>query len=157
MNIIPIDWFKSIFDNLISFIFGLAMTVIGFFVPIKNIVHLVLFFFLLDVLFGYWAAAKLRGERFSVKIIWCHTMPRLTISIVVILSAYMWDVTFQQEFVSSYKVIGWFIAGVLLFSIAENGYQITKWKVFNQIGSIVNSKIEMQTNEKTEPINDQPQ
>lgn len=151
-QIIPTDWIRSIFENFCSFMFGVVMTAIGFFIPIKNIVHLVLFFFLLDVMIGFWAAAKLRAERFSVKIIWNHTIPRMLISVVVILAAFMWDTTFQQEFISSYKIIGWFIAGVLLYSIAENGYQITKWKVFTQIGNLVNKNIEAGTGESIKQI-----
>lgn len=149
-QIIPTDWIENILRDTYGFICAIALTVIGYFIPVKNIVHLVLFFFLLDVIFGYWAARKLRNECFQVKIIWNHTIPRILISIVVILAAFMWDNTFGQEFVSSYKIIGWFIAGVLLYSVAENGYQITSWKVFSDIGSIVKKKVETETGETLE-------
>lgn len=144
-QLIPTDWIKSILESTCSFIFGVLMTVFGYFIPVKNIVHLILFFFFLDVIFGYWAARKLRNENFQVKIIWNHTIPRMLISIVVILAAYMWDTTFGQEFVSSYKIIGWFIAGVLLYSIAENGYSITSWSVFGRLKNALSKNIENET------------
>lgn len=53
----------------------------------------------------------------------------------------MWDQVYSQEMVSTYKIIGWFISGVLLYSIAENGYQITKWSVFPKIGNFVSQKV----------------
>jgi len=73
----------------------------------------------------------------------------MLISIVLILATFMWDSVFQQDYVSSYKFVGWFISGVLLFSIAKNGFQITKWGVFNSIGNIVKKKVE-ETGEKIE-------
>ena len=120
---------------------GLFTSVIGYFLPVRDIVHLLILFFILDVIFGYWAAHKLRGERFSVKIIWNHTMPRMLISMVLITGAFMWDTVYRQEVVDTYKIVGWFISGVILFSIAENGYLITRWKVFSRVGSMVSSKI----------------
>ena len=55
---------------------------------------------------------KVEGERFSVKIIWDHTMPRMLISVVLVLGAFMWDEVFNQTAIQTYKVIGWFISGV---------------------------------------------
>ena len=144
-----LSWLRDAIENAYTCLTGLFLSIIGYFIPVKNIVHIVLLFFLLDVIFGFWAAKKLRKERFQVSIIWKHTMPRMLISIVLILATFMWDNVFQQDYVSSYKFVGWFISGVLLFSIAKNGFQITKWGVFNSIGNIVKKKVE-ETGEKIE-------
>lgn len=120
---------------------GLITSVAGYFVPIKDMVHLLIFFFILDVAFGFWAARKLRGERFSVKIIWNHTIPRMTVSIVLMIGAFMWDMTYNVDMVSTYKIVGWFISGVLLYSIAENGYKVTKWSVFPKIGNMFKNRL----------------
>lgn len=127
---------------------GLFASIIGYFIPVSDIVHLLIFFFILDVIFGYWAARKLRGERFSVKVIWNHTMPRMLISIVLITGAFMWDTTYKQEMVETYRIVGWFISGVLLFSIAENGYLITRWTVFSRVGSLLSKKIKDATGQE---------
>ena len=142
--------------NAYALISGIFMSVLGYFVPVKDIVHLLILFFILDVIFGFWAAKKLREERFSVKIIWAHTIPRMLISIVLITGAYMWDSTYEQDIVSTYKVIGWFISGVLLYSIAENGYHVTKWSVFPKLSSIIGDKLKDKTgiNAETKPKND---
>lgn len=152
-NIKPEESFFALLGKAIFFIFndiyavciGVITSFIGYLLPIRNIVHLIILFFFADVVFGYWAAKKLRKERFSVKIIWSHTIPRMVVSIVLITGCYMWDQVYAQDIVSTYKVIGWFISGVLLFSIAENGYQITKWSVFPKLGSLLSEKIKAGT------------
>lgn len=142
------EMFRSIgqmFSNLtIKFwpmLTGVFASIVGYFLPVRDIVHLLILFFILDVIFGYWAAHKLRKERFSVKIIWNHTMPRMLISIVLITGAFMWDTVYRQEVVDTYKIVGWFISGVILFSIAENGYLITGWTVFSRVGRLLSKKI----------------
>lgn len=136
---------SGLLKNSYAWLSGLLMTLLGYFLPVRDIVHLLIFFFILDVLFGFWAAKKLRKERFSVKIIWSHTIPRMLISIVLILGAYMWDSTYQQDFVSTYKVVGWFISGVLLYSIAENGYHITNWVIFPKLANLIGDKLKDKT------------
>jgi len=139
---LPLDWLKAVVNNVWHFLVGLATTAIGYFIPIKDIVHLVLFFFLLDIIFGAAAARKLRKEKFSTRIIWNYTMPRILISLVLILTSYMWDTTFQQEWISTYKLIGWFICGILLFSVAKNGYKITRWNMLPIMGHMIEHKME---------------
>lgn len=143
--VLSFEWLKQITSNCYNVLFGVLMSVAGYFLPIKNIVHVVLFFFMIDVLFGFWAARKLRGERFSVKIIWNHTIPRMVLSIILILIAFIWDTTFNQGFISTYNLFGWFISGVLIYSIAENGYLITSWGVFNKIKGSFSDKIKSET------------
>ena len=144
-QLLSIEWFKQVCANIYALICCLFTTTLGYFLPIKNTIHIVLFFFLIDVVFGYWSARKLKHERFSVKIIWNHTIPRMTLSIFLILGTYMWDKTFNQEFVSTSNVIGWFIAGLLLYSIAENGGAITNWSVFGKIKNSLSDKIQGET------------
>lgn len=142
------EFFENLMINVHSFASGVLASILGYFLPIKDIVHLIIIFFIIDVVFGYLAARKGKKgekERFSVKIIWNHTMPRLLISIIIILGAYSWDKTFEQDFVATYKLIGWFISGVLLFSIVENGYHITKWGILPRIGEMFKTKIKDKT------------
>lgn len=135
----------GVLKNAYAMLSGLFMSILGYFLPVKDIVHLLILFFVLDVFFGFWAAKKLRKERFSVKIIWSRTIPRMLVSIVLILGAYMWDSTYQQDFVSTHKVVGWFISGVLLYSIAENGYHITKWAMFPKLANLIGNKLKDKT------------
>lgn len=124
---------------------GTFSAILGYFLPIRDLVHLVILFFILDMLIGYWAARKLRGERFSTKIVWKTTFPRMLISLILILMAYLWDTTFHQVYLPTYNIIGWFISGILLFSIAKNGFKITKWQGFAGIENLFKKKIEEET------------
>lgn len=135
----------NLLNNFYAVVSGLIVSMIGYFIPVHNIVMLLLVLFMLDVIIGYWSAKKVRGERFSVKIIWDHTIPRMLISIILILGSFMWDKVYEQNLVSTYKVIGWFISGVLLYSIAENGYRITSWSIFPKIGYLFKSKVKENT------------
>lgn len=136
-----IDWIKYFW----TFLSGVFMSILGYFVPIHDMVHLLVLFFILDVIFGYWAAKKLRKEKFSAKIIWKTTMPRMVISLVLIMGAYMWDTVYSQEFVATYKIIGWFISGVLLASIVQNGYHITNWNIFLGLSDLLKDKFREKT------------
>ena len=128
-----ISFLKETATRGYAWLSGLITSILGYFLPIKNIVYILVLFFIMDVVFGYWNARKSRHERFQVSIIWNHTIPRMLLSIVLILGAYMWDTTYNQTAVCTYKIIGWFISGMLLYSIADNGYKITKWGPFKHI------------------------
>jgi len=146
---------KSFICDSYAILAGTVGGFIGFLLPIRNIVHLVIALFICDVFFGYWAAKKIRNESFSVKIIWDHTMPRMLVSVVLITGAFVWDKVYEQELVATYKIIGWFISGVLLYSIAKNGYKISKWKAFNQIGNFIQDKVKDTTGIDLEEDNEQ--
>lgn len=139
------EWLRALFANFWSLFSGLLASVMGYFLPVRNILHLLVLFFIIDVAFGYWAAKKLRGEKFSAKIIWKTTMPRMVISIVLILGSFMWDSVYDQNMVATYKVIGWFISGVLFFSILQNGYRVTNWEMLPLIGRLISGKIKDHT------------
>jgi hypothetical protein len=136
----------DMFSNFYAVIAGIFTGIIGYLLPVRDIVHLMVFFFILDVIFGYWAA-RVRGRkqgrnvRFSASIVWKTTMPRMVISLMLVIAAYLWDTVFTQDFVGTYKVIGWFISGVLLFSIFQNGYIITDWAMFPKMSKILAKRI----------------
>lgn len=135
-------FFKDTFTTII----GIFTTFIGYLFPIKNIIHLLIIFFIFDVVFGYWAARVIKKERFSVKLIWEHTMPRMAISIIIIICTFMWDKEYHQDVLYTHKIVGWFVSGVLLVSIIDNAYKITKWRAFPQIGKLISTVTKEKTN-----------
>ena len=132
-------------DGFWKFVCGISATILGYFLPIKDLVHLVILFFILDMLFGYWAARRLRGEKFSTRIVWRTTFPRMLISLVLIIMAYLWDTTCKQQWLPTYNLIGWFISGVLIFSIAKNGFKITQWQGFLNLENVFRKKFSDET------------
>jgi len=121
---------------------GLVAMLLGQLAPVKDIVHLLVFLFIADMLVGWWAAVRVKGEKFSAKVIWRTTIPRLLISLLLIIGAFLWDNVYEQNVVATYKLIGWFISGVLLANIAQNGYRITKWDVFFGLADWLRKKLE---------------
>lgn len=135
----------TVLNNAYAMISGFICATVGYFIPVSNIVSLLLGLFILDVAFGFWAANKANKDSFSVKVIWEKTIPRMLISIVLILGSFLWDKVYQQDLVATYKVIGWFISGLLLHSIAENGFIITQWSVFKKVSFIFSDKVKKET------------
>jgi len=137
--------FPALVKGIWEIFCGMLGTIIGYFLPVKDMVNFIVLLFVIDVFMGYLAAHKLRGEKFSTRIIWRTTMPRMLVSVLLIVIAYMWDDVFKQDMLQTYNLVGWFIGGVLIFSIAKNGYKITSWEIFTLIGNLFQKKIKDQT------------
>lgn len=142
-----ISWIMNTLCDAYNVIFAIIVSALGYFSPIKNAIHLVLFFFLLDVFFGVWAAKKVRKERLRPRLIWEKTIPRSFMSIVIIIATYLWDTTFGQDWVQTYMLVGWFISGVLILSITKNAADITHWSGFLAIGNIIRREVKDKTGE----------
>ncbi len=140
-----IQWLFKAIGNLWVWVIGLAGSIIGHLIPIKDIIHLLLFFFLLDVFFGYLSAKKLRGEKFNTQIIWRTTVPRIFTSLTLIIAVFMWDSVYYHDFFLTYKLLSWFFSGLLLISITKNIYNITRWNPFRLLGNAVKKQVETQT------------
>lgn len=131
------EWLRSAWQTFVA----IFIAAIGYFLPVKNIVHVLVLFFVADMVIGYLNAKMYKGERFSMSKIWRTTFPRLFLSLIIIVLAYLWDTVYQQDTVCTYRFIGWIISGVLFANIIKNGYYITKWDVFIEIGEFVSSRI----------------
>lgn len=137
------------FDFAWKYLFAAFTSVTSYFFPIKDIVHLMLLFFILDVLVGYWAARKhSKGKaKFNPKFVWQKTVPRMVLSTILVMMLFLWDDVSQQSYVATYNMVGWFINGLLIVSIMENAYYITDWKVFNLVRGLIRDKLEKETNQ----------
>ncbi len=133
-----------------NFTVGLLMSILGYFLPIKDIMQFMLLLFLADVVFGYLRARKVEKAKFQPKIIWNKTVPRLLFTVIIISLLYRWDSVYEQEFVKTYSIAGWFVSGLLIASIAKNMYDITNWNAFSFLKIFISSKIEEKTGQKIE-------
>lgn len=141
------EWlsFSDLVKGISNILAGMIGTIIGYFLPIKDMVNFTILLFVIDMILGYWAAKKLRGEKFSPHIIWTKTIPRMLISLLIIILAYMWDDIYHQNSFSTYNTVGWIISGVLIFSIGKNGYAVSKWEVFASLTNLFGKRIKEQT------------
>lgn len=126
------------------FVFLLACF-IGYFSGMKDVAHMVLLFFFVDVIYGWLAAKKLRGESFRPAIVWKKTMPRVLLSLVLIILAYIIDKESGQAWINTSAILSFGISGLLFLSIAKNGYIVTKWRSIPILEKWVEDKIEKET------------
>jgi len=143
-----IEFLRALFevaDDLNKWFCGMFFSVIGYFLPIKDLTHMVIVIFLIDTAVGYWTARKLRKESFNPKIVWDKTIPRMAFSVLLLTLTYWWDTTCNQDYLHTYAVIAWGISGLLIYSIAKNGYKLTKWNGLRLLGEAVEHKIEEET------------
>lgn len=128
-------------SKIVEFIVATFLSVLGYFSPLKNIAHLVLFFFFIDIIYGYMADRKTNRAKFKPSIIWKKTMPRVVLTFTLLICAFLLDKVSGQDFISTYNVLGWFVCSLLFISIAKNGYIITKWEAIPFIGQFISKKI----------------
>jgi len=127
---------------------GVAGVIIGYFLPILDVVMLLTVCFILDVLIGFWKAKKIDGEKFQSKKIWDKTVPRMTIAFTLILLTFMLDTVYYMETIKLHRVVGYFFSGIVIASIAQNGYALTKWGVFLEIEKLIKRKTGIDENNK---------
>ncbi len=142
-----LEYLWSWLTDAYNFTGGMVAGILGYFLPIKNIIHLVLLLFLLDVIIGYIKAHKVDKEKFKPRLIWRKTVPRVLFVIIIIMLLYLWDTVFHQDIVKTYTLVGWFISGLLIVSVVENMYIITNWRGFTAIDRIIKRQILTKTNE----------
>ena len=140
--------FDSTLDFCWKYVIAGLTGIAGYFYPIKDIVHLMLLFFILDVIVGYWAARKRVNAKFHPLLVWRKTVPRMVLSTVLVMMLFLWDDVSEQSYISTANLVGWFINGLLIISIMENAYYITDWRVFNLVKGLIRDKIETQTNQQ---------
>lgn len=143
-----INTFSDLSHYIMSAIAGILGSIFGYFMPVVDVVSLVFAFFILDMVIGYWAARKTRGEKFSTPKVWNTTVPRLLLSIIIILASFAWDEVFSQTVIQTHRSIGWFISGILLYSIIVNGYKITHWVMFSGVADIIKDKLNIKEQDK---------
>lgn len=120
-----------------------SVSVLGYFSPIKNIIHLVLIFFVLDVIWGWLASRKLKKARFQPALVWSVTMPRIALSAVVILGMYAIDNETGQTIVNTPNAAGWIICSLLVVSILRNGFIVTKWEAIPFLSDLVKKRVNL--------------
>lgn len=136
---------NNFLSSFYDFVVAIFLTIFGYLLPIKNMAHLVLFFFFLDIIYGWLADKKQNGSKFKPAIVWAKTVPRIVLTILLLIMAFLLDEVSGQEYIQTYKVVGWFICSLLFLSILKNGYVVTQWNAIPLIGKLIEKRIEKQT------------
>lgn len=132
------NWITDIY-NLAG---GVVLAILGYFLPIKDIINFMMLLFVVDTIVGYLKSRKINNQRFKARLIWEKTIPRMLFSTIIISLLFLWDEVHNQKFIESYNIAGWFISGLLLVSILDNMYKITGWTVLPFLSSFIKKRID---------------
>ena len=138
--------FASMFADAYNVFAGWLGSLVVYFLPVFDVLRMLVFFFVIDCLVGYWKARKIDGIPFRGRIVWDKTITRLALSTVIILCAFSWDNVYSQDVIKVHMIIGGFISGVVLLSIVQNGYEISRWSVLNRLAKHLDKKLESDLN-----------
>ena len=138
--------FASMFADAYNVFAGWLGSLVVYFLPVFDVLRMLVFFFVIDCLVGDWKARKIDGIPFRGRIVWDKTITRLALSTVIILCAFSWDNVYSQDVIKVHMIIGGFISGVVLLSIVQNGYEISRWSVLNRLAKHLDKKLESDLN-----------
>jgi len=116
----------------------LAVLLISYFAPVKEIVHVMLIFILIDFISGVWAARKRKETLESRK--FRKTLTKFLWYTVALILSFMMENTFNLSWSNLSGIIGGFICFIELKSIFENITVITGEPIFMKILSIIRKR-----------------
>lgn len=142
---------KSFFIDFWGMLIGVCVSILGYFIPIKDLVHMVILFFIIEMILGYFAN-KAKGKAtntvvmFSLTIVYNKTIPRMFITVLILIMLYLWDTISKQTFVPTYTVMGWFFSGLLILKSTRHAFVLTKWFGFKYAGILITNRIKKEVN-----------
>jgi len=116
----------------------LAVLLISYFAPVKEIVHVMLIFILIDFISGVWAARKRKETLESRKL--RKTLTKFLWYTVALILSYMMEKTFNLSWSNLSGIIGGFICFIELKSIFENITHITGEPIFMKILGLIRKR-----------------
>lgn len=140
------DVMAEFFCNLGGWILGVVLSVVHYFAPVADTIHILFIFFIGDILFGFLAAKKLRGERFNPQKVWNKTIPKMLVSFFIIISAHMLDSISPLGFLTIRESVGWILSGLVLHSVWRNAFVFTKWTALRHIGDFLSDSLRTRFN-----------
>jgi phage-related holin len=136
-----VQWIEEHVWNVFS---GLICGLFAYFMPIRNIVILMLAFIVFDLITGIVAARK-RGEAITSEKMW-NTVNKTLISVALVVLLYAVDKEFNIiNVVCTHKIMGLFVVGFELWSILENAVEITNHSIFRALKKFMHDKVEEKT------------
>lgn len=146
---------NELFNDAYNLAVGAVLTLFGYFAPVRETIHILFFFFLLDVIFGYLVARKMRGEKWQPKIIWEKTMIKMLVASLMVITAHLLDKIAPSSYLTIREFVGWFISGVVLSSVWENFHTLTKWKIIVKLNETLKEKLKFKNTNEADEKNDE--
>ena len=135
------DIMEEFFCNAGGWVLGVFLSIVHYFAPVADTIHVLLVFFIADILFGFLASKKLRGESFNPRKVWEKTIPKMLVSFFIIISAHMLDSISPLGFLTIRESVGWILSGLVLHSVWKNAFVVTKWTALRHIGEFLSDSL----------------
>lgn len=135
------DIMEEFFCNAGGWVLGVFLSIAHYFAPVADTIHVLLVFFVGDILFGFLASKKLRGESFNPRKVWEKTIPKMLVSFFIIISAHMLDSISPIGFLTIRESVGWILSGLVLHSVWKNAFVVTKWTALRHIGAFLSDSL----------------
>lgn len=135
------DIIEEFFCNAAGWVLGVFLNIAHYFAPVADTIHVLLVFFIADILFGFLASKKLRGESFNPRKVWEKTIPKMLVSFFIIISAHMLDSISPIGFLTIRESVGWILSGLVLHSVWKNAFIVTKWTALRHIGEFLSDSL----------------
>lgn len=142
-------------DHYWNFVTGLFFAFISYFAELKGAFHVMFVAFILDLCLGILASKAARKEKFSMRKLFI-AFERMVIAYALVMLLYAMDKEMKQDTFSLANISGWLITGFLVYSAAENGYELTGGKLFLSLKSLIRKKVQDNTGIDIEETNQQP-
>ena len=135
MNIL--NWLIGHCRNLL---FGCFFATLGYFSPIKDIVHVMIAVIFVDFFVGLWASYR-QGIGWKSEKMW-RTIYKLILAVLIIMLLYAMDTEMGIEAIKTYKAVAWVICGFEIWSILENAAVISNHRIFIFLRHYMHDRVE---------------
>ena len=132
-------------ERIFNYITGICFWLCAYFAEIGGAIHVMAAAFLLDLIIGIINAICKNNEKFQMKKVFIQ-FERFVIVLLIIMLLYAMDREMKNNIASVYNGVMWLISGFLTYSVAENAFNLTGWKLF----SIIKEFIKKKTKENTD-------
>jgi len=135
------NWFTTHIWNVVC---GIFFAFISYFAEMKGAFHVMFAAFMVDLILGIMASKIVRNEKFSMHkffVAWY----RMLISYALVMLLYAMNKEMHQDTVSIENIVSWTITGFLIYSAAENGYELTGGRILLNIKSMIRNKVQENT------------
>lgn len=147
-----VDWSFAHYWNIVT---GLFFAFMGYFTEMKGAFHVMFAAFILDIFLGIIASRSIKKEKFSMHKFFIG-IKRMLISYALVMLLFAMDKEMHQHTINLADTAAWIITGFLIYSAADNGFQITGNKIFMALKTFVHDKVQENAGIDIDKSNDQP-
>ena len=131
-------------DHYWHFVSGVFFAFLSYFSEMEGAFLVMFACFVIDMILGILASKIMRKQKFSMQKAFT-ALYRMLISYTLVMLLYAMDKEMNQQAFSMSNIAAWLISGFLIYSAAENGFELTGGKLFLSIKTLIKKKVQENT------------